>query len=379
MSGNVFENRGNGTSSSPTHAIETALETGRTGVNQILRKVFGLELTRLPEKRKYAHSEVHGKGVLDSGSQSEDDTNNQGLRIRDSSFWNPYSPNSPFMNRQKYLEQFQRLKASGHEQGLSEMVPEEDIMAYVDALAEDGSLKSVQGLSSVLVPRTLYANVVKVALRVLQQTLDKVDGKHILGRRAYILKRESIRSRWNVSSRYKVNEEVVKKLVNRVMADHGSSSEIIGTEVQQQIYQNIITLVFRVVFDLTDSCQLRVLGHTVTIHIEADEGLADAPGWDISLDSGIFGRFRGASKRKFASEFVDDLLADESINIKAMPDVFERQLYINVVLVLLEMLETACNHLRLHVAGISLRPALDDHASAVPNPGSEPTRDRRKK
>jgi len=242
-----------------------------------------------------------------------------------------------------------------------EVVTEEDIEVYVDALAEDGSLKSFQGLSAVLVPKTLYANVVKVALRVLQITLGSIDGQEVLGRELYFLKRQSFRSKWRVSKKYKVDEAIVQRLVERVRADHAESGpDILGQEVRQQMYKNIITLLFRLIFDLADSCQLRVLGHTVTINIDIDEDLAQAPGWDISLDSGIFGRFDSASKRAFVSSFVDDLLADESINIKAMPDVLERQLYINVVMLLLEMLETACNHLRLHLAGISFRPALDD-------------------
>lgn len=330
---------------------ETIMEAGRLGLNEVLRHALGLEVKKLP---RTTIPETRGLGGGAGGSFKAPS---------DSSFWNPYAKNSPFMNKQKYLEQFERLRDSvGQPTRYSalEVVTEEEIEAYVDALSEDGSLKSFQGLASVLVPKTLYSNVVKVALRVLQVTLGGLDGQVVLGRELYLLRRRSIRAQWRVSKKYTVDQEIVKRLVRRVMADHGTGPDILGAEVQQQMYHNVVTLIFRLVFDLMDSCQLRVLGHTVTINIDVDANLAQAPGWDISLDSGIFGRFDSTEKREFASYFVDELLKDTSINIKALPDIIERQLYINVVMLLFEMSETAGNHLRLHLAGISFRPALDD-------------------
>lgn len=364
-----------------TEMMETVLETGRLGFNEVLRQSLGLEVKRTGrisaaarDRQQHAAAEADADAEKATGARRR---HPDAPKVRDSSFWNPYAANSPFMNKQKYLEQFERLRRNdGTKKSYSalEVVTEEEIEAYVDALAEDGSLKTFQGLSAVLVPRTLYANVVKVILRVLQMSLGTVDGQTILGRELYLLRRQSLRARWRVSSKYKVDQQIVEKLMRRVMADHGSGPDIMGAEVQAQMYQNIITLIFRLVFDLTDSCQLRVLGHTVTINIEIDDNLAEAPGWDISLDSGIFGRFDMAEKRAFISSFVDDLLTDEHINIKGMPGVLERKLYVNVVMLMLDLLETACNHLRLHLAGISFRPALDDlkkKRSKTPGPGKK--------
>merc|ERR1711862_354961 len=93
--------------------------------------------------------------------------------------------------------------------------------------------------------------------------------------------------------------------------------------------------------------------------IKADSGLARAPGWDVPLEDGLFGRFDKHCKEKFTSDFVDDILNDEAINIDIVPDVFEKELYTRVIMLLFMLLETACNQTRLHMAGISFRPASD--------------------
>lgn len=257
-----------------------------------------------------------------------------------------------------YIERFKKYRIDD-DVSATDLVSEADIRRYVDALTEDGAVQHISGISAFLVPKKLYSNVVKVSLHVFQVAFSSLDGQPVLGRRLHLMKDQSFRSQWRVS-RYKVDSEIVSKLVSRIMADHPLEPDIMAHEVQRQMYENIVTLVFRLAFDLIDSCQLRVMGHTVSLNIEVDDDVAAAPGWDINLDSGIFGRFDLQLKREFVETFVDDLLTNESINIVAMPDVLERQLYIRVVLLLFDLLETAGNHLRLHMAGIAIRPALDD-------------------
>lgn len=284
----------------------------------------------------------------------------------DSTFWNPYAPTSPYVNRKMYLEKFQRVYGEGRQKFTSAaftILSEDDIQQYVDAVVQKGALKDVKtiGLPSGLVPTFVYSNVVKIALRVVQTALGSINGNSILGREVYLLKRPSRRSRWRVSKHHDVDQAIVRKLTDRMMKDHKDDIQKAGwsPEVQRQLYENVVTIVFRVVFDVMDSCQFRILGHTVTVNIEADADLEKAPGWDVPLEDGIFGCFDSLAKEKFVSDFADDLLNDENINMYGLPDVFEKELYSKVVMVLLMLIETACNHMRLHVAGMSFRPASD--------------------
>jgi len=324
------------------------------GLNKILRESLGVEVKRSSERGPEEPPET-------ARDKTDDGRTKMGY---DSFFWNPYAEGSPFRDRKKYIAQFKRERESHAENAwryrATDLVSEEDIRLYVEALAEDGCMKQISGLSSLLVPKTVYANVVKVALHVFQVAFGTLDGKSVLGRRLHLLKDRSHRAHWRVSKKYRVQPEIVAKLVKRIMADHAEEPDIMSQEVQRQMYENIVSLVFRLVFDLIDSYQLRVLGHAVTLNIEVDDDIAAAPGWEIDLDSGIFGRFDLEHKQEFAKAFVEDLLMDESINIAALPDVLERQLYMRVVMLQFDLLETACNHMRMHMAGIAIRPAMDD-------------------
>jgi len=331
--------------------VESVLEVGRQGFNEAVGSVLGIEVKRnqfenTSEKKKQTPSRARATSP----------------RVRDGSFfWNPNAPNSPFVNRAAYLAQFEELRGNPFDSnGACEIVPEEEIDKYVAALCEDGSLKGIYGLPSFLVPKTVYSSVVKICLRVVQTIFGEFNGQAVLGRELYFLKRQSFCAKWRVSTKHNVDEQIVAKLVRRVMSDHGLEDSDLSTEVQKQVYHNIITLLFRLVFDLIDSSQLRVLGHTVTINVEADENLAEAPGWDIPLDQGIFGRFDIDSKRAVAKDLVNDILEDESIQLPHCPNMLERHIYTTAVMLMFELSETACNHLRLHFAGISFRPALDN-------------------
>lgn len=323
------------------------------GMNEVLRNTFGLEV-------KHSGSSYSPDFQQAPRRPRPRDGGTAGPSGREGTFWNPYAEGSPFRDRARYLAQFERLSDKGcpHSRHQSlQVMSEEDIEAYVDALAADGSMQRIQFVTSFIPAKSLYGNVVKIMLHCIQVCFGAVDGQVILGRELYLLRKRSVRRGLTVADRYTVDEEVITKMVNRILLDH-DPPDMMSAEVQRQMYHNIVTLVFRLWFDLTASFQMRILGHTVRISIEADEGLSKAPGWEVSLDDGIFGCFDDAQKRKFCEQFVDDLLEDDAINIKAMPDVLERQLYLRVVWLLFDLLESVGNHMELHIGGLSYRAGL---------------------
>lgn len=332
-------------------ALGAGLEVTRMGMNEVLRSTVGLEVK---------HSGAsYTPDVAQRRAPQEKPGSTAGPGAP-SFFWNPYAEGSPFRDRAQYLAQFQRLKGSDSlhsRHNALQVMSEEDIESYVEALATDGSVQRIQFVTAFMPSKTLYSNVVKIVLHVIQVAFGGMDGSVILGREVYLLRGRSARIGLQVAEQYPVDEEIVKKLVNRILSDH-EMPDMMSAEVQRQMYHNIVTLVFRLWFDLTASFQVRILGHTLTIKIEADEGLAKAPGWEVDLDSGIFGRFEDGEKREFVEKFVDDLLEDDAINMAAMPDVLEKQLYMRIVWLLFDLLETACNHTDVHIAGLSYRAAL---------------------
>jgi len=128
--------------------------------------------------------------------------------------------------------------------------------------------------------------------------------------------------------------------------------------VVRLLYQDIITLSYRLVLDVCLSIDVRILGHSVTLQVTPDAAICDAPGWDMDLASGVFGTFDTEEKRRHAEAFVSELMHDEAVVIKELPLTLQKELYLRAILVQLNLAETALNHFRVHVAGMSFRPAL---------------------
>merc|ERR1712137_93606 len=102
--------------------------------------------------------------------------------------------------------------------------------------------------------------------------------------------------------------------------------------------------------------ELRCLGHSVKVSIEADDMLHLAPGWDVPLHQGTFGSFDEENKRTWAMSFIDDLLQDEYMQaMPALPLSVQKKLYLHVTLLITHLVETSLNHSRCHIAGMSLR------------------------
>jgi len=124
-------------------AVESVLEVGRQGFNEVVGRPLGIEVKR---------NEFENTSKEESKTTSRAKATTE--RVRDSSFWNPDAPNSPFVNRALYLSQFEELRGNAFDlNGACKFVPEEEIEKYVNALCEDGSLKGIRGLPSFLVPR----------------------------------------------------------------------------------------------------------------------------------------------------------------------------------------------------------------------------------
>lgn len=90
---------------------------------------------------------------------------------------------------------------------------------------------------------------------------------------------------------------------------------------------------------------------------------------------------QGASQKSHISkesimEFVNTLLNDENVNVKFFPDVVERQLYRNVINIIMEILkhtvESCCIKVMGHEITIALRPS-DPKAIPKENPKADQT------
>merc|ERR1712100_276950 len=110
-----------------------------------------------------------------------------------------------------------------------------------------------------------------------------------------VLKTPSPYAKFRSSEALPVDRRVVAKLAQRVLADHRNTSFFVKAGIPENmvllLYEDIFALTTRLVLDVALTFEFRCLGHSLKIAIEADEDLHNAPGWDVALDRGSFGRF----------------------------------------------------------------------------------------
>eukprot|EP00928_Gymnodinium_smaydae_P042927 TRINITY_DN28861_c0_g1_i1.p1 TRINITY_DN28861_c0_g1~~TRINITY_DN28861_c0_g1_i1.p1 ORF type:complete len:367 (+),score=45.19 TRINITY_DN28861_c0_g1_i1:59-1159(+) len=329
--------------------IEHNAEFGRQAVNAALA-VAG-------SSRKYTVSDdANGSAVAAKEPHPHEQRQTKSL------FWSPYAPGSPFrIGREKYIAQHLAKSADS-----KSLIPDKDVEIYVDFLLS----KAI--LSNVSLPfgagRQLYIRVVRIVQRVILNTVSLVEGE-VLGKELCLLKMPSEVSFFRRSEAQEVDHRIVRLLVRRTLDDHMLDgvdvapyfSELgLPRSLVENLYEDILKLTLRLVMDVTFTFQIRCLGHSLTCTLTPDDMLHTAPGWDVALEEGAFGIFDDKEKRRWVQLFVDDLLCDEAIRMRELPEAVQRQMYTRVSLVLLSLCETAMNHFRLHVAGMAFRPALKD-------------------
>ena len=75
-----------------------------------------------------------------------------------------------------------------------------------------------------------------------------------------------------------------------------------------------------------------------------------------------------AVSKKKIEEMVDNLLKNQVVNNRFLPDVVERQIYINAIEMTLGLLETATANLEIHFLGYRARLVIDPEPAPVPKP-----------
>jgi hypothetical protein len=244
-----------------------------------------------------------------------------------------------------------------------DLVPDSDVEDYVDSLLSENQISNVALPSAV--GRKVYIRVVRMVLRVILDTLSKIDGHEIMGRQFVLLKKSSDILKFRpIVGATPLDKRMVQRLAARVVADHRGDTPFflelgMPDALVRRLYEDLVALVLRVVFDISFTFKIRFFGHSLTCTIKPDDMLHQAPGWDLSLDSGTFGRFPIDEVRIWARSFVQDMLSkDEATRMDELPLTVQEGIHTRAVLVLCNVTETALNHSRLHIAGMAFHPAV---------------------
>jgi len=318
--------------------VEQMADQGRIAVNQVL--------TQTGSKTEFRKVNNNIADERPADCNSVDD-----MEVKDSHFWCPYSKGSPFVvGRQAFLAQFKDVKGP--------IVSEQDLEQYVDCMINDSVLSSNAVLPG---SRQLYIRTVHIVLKCIHTICLMAEDQEILGQRLRLIKQPSKLSKLSGSSAMPLDQKVVSRLARRVFGDHDAALTMgLPEPLALRLHEDIIALTFRLLYDIVLTFQVRCLGHSIRCEISVDSMIHKAPGWDVALEQGAFGKFDDIEKRRWVDQFIEDMLLDEEVGRLNLPAVVEKRMFTTSMLILLNLVETAANHFRIHVAGISLRPVLVD-------------------
>ena len=168
-----------------------------------------------------------------------------------------------------------------------------------------------------------------------------------------------------------VPQEMVDKFVDEILADPNVNIDSIPDSIEREIYVNTVLLTLNIVYETVGSFHgMDMFGHVIELHRvdEDDDEKHIGASHDTSADGPektMKQRVRRAYSRNAygpgsidhaALEAVADrLLANKAVNQPLIPDVVERQLYINCLKLVFRLLDAIASTLRITMCGHDIR------------------------
>jgi len=218
-------------------------------------------------------------------------------------------------------------------------------------------------VNNALLPDTLerpaYVLVVQVVLHLLQECLGYLDGSRFFCRALTVQQSHS-----SVAALKHSGLALDAAMIEAIAARTSSSqaAPIISQRVDHALYVSCVRFALRLAADMLASGRLvSMLGLEVTWRVRMLPQVAHAPkgapptnaGWDDAFLEERFG------------SMVDRLLQKQDINLAMVPDHLERELYLNVVRLLLNIVTTALSShdgaggTQVDIFGVSARFSLE--------------------
>ena len=169
-----------------------------------------------------------------------------------------------------------------------------------------------------------------------------------------------------------VPQEMVDKFVDEILADPNINIASIPDTIEREIYVNTVLLTLNIVYETVGSFHgMDMFGHVIELHRVDDDEVEhvgasdDTDQSDGSPEKTLKQRVRRAYSRNAygpgsidhaALEAVADrLLANKAVNQPLIPDVVERQLYINCLKLVFRLLDAIAHTLRITMCGHDIR------------------------
>jgi len=231
----------------------------------------------------------------------------------------------------------------------STLVANIDIQKYVDEILNmPGSVINSPWVPDVI-ERRVYILVVKMILQMMHFTFGAIDQRKVFGETLHMIQARSKVPDPLKCADVSLTPEMIDRLVDQVMVPSGDGA-IISESVDRALYQNVIRFALRLGVDMASSLQASLFGLRIRLVIEADPVNAALPQSRAALDLEAF--------EQACDPLIDELLADEEINIAMLPDHTERRLYKHVLRLVANLGAAALDSSEFDIFGVYVDPDL---------------------
>eukprot|EP00440_Ansanella_granifera_P039880 gb/GFBE01043255.1/.p1 GENE.gb/GFBE01043255.1/~~gb/GFBE01043255.1/.p1 ORF type:complete len:351 (+),score=78.31 gb/GFBE01043255.1/:1-1053(+) len=225
------------------------------------------------------------------------------------------------------------------------LVANREIQAYVDCILQQSDDVVNHPWIPDAVERRVYVLVVKIVLQMVHFGCGVIDERQLFGQ---TLRMVQSRSDYPLErAEVTLSPDMIDGIIKQVMVDSGDST-IVSKSVDQLLYQNAIRFALRLVVDMASSLRISTFGLKFSIKVELDAANSLKTEYRSPMDV--------AALEKVCEPMVEELLADDEVNISMLPDHLEKQLYMNVFRLLANVAAAAVDSSEIDLFGIRIDP-----------------------
>lgn len=228
-------------------------------------------------------------------------------------------------------------------------MPDAWVYAYVDEVLEDPKV----GVNNPWVPdaleRQIYFVVVRMLLQMIHFACGVVDQREMFGRTLHAV--QSCGDSHLRMVNCPVTISMVDSIVDEVILPAGEGMSIISTTVDRELYRNITRFASRLLIDMASTLRITVFGLPFSLSVmPTQDAITNVSRGRLALDV--------ASFERTCEPLIQDLLADEQINIAMIPDAVEERLYRTMMRLIANVLAAAVDACEVEAAGVRIKPEV---------------------
>lgn len=237
-------------------------------------------------------------------------------------------------------------------------MPGDSVEAYVSRMVNEGHFQCIPILPLKLQTQ-LYTDIARLIVFTFQRSVMQLDNASLWGHSLKVSAAALVSQGGRRPNA--VGHEQLQAIVDHMLESQAIKMPFLPRCVERRLYANCMTVVFQLVGNLLtgEGEEVRFMGQRLRFELEAEpvavvrRMLEEHPVSRCRINEAVL------------KELVEELLSDEAINTRWMPDLAEKHLYMSVMRMLIRIAEDVVCRLKLNVLGRQINMSILSHVDIV--------------